>query len=137
MFGAMKPKANSPRDCGLCARVASLTRLTPLAQEAPAQVERPRFTTIQSTERNGRTVLVDFRAVTDISSRDLARFMEAMQRVASHGGHLALFGVREEVRRIFAIAQLDQVFHIYPTREAALSGEAGRSPSDTDLHFFN
>jgi anti-anti-sigma factor len=76
-----------------------------------------------------QTVFIDLEHVTRITSSWIALFMESMQRINAHGGSLVLIGVHEEVRRIFETAQLDKVFRIFPTREAAIA--SGRnSPSD-------
>lgn len=77
-------------------------------------------------EFNERTVLVNLDGVTSINSWGIAIFMEALQRITEHGGNLVLFGIRDDVRRIFETTRLDQVFHIYSTREEAL---ADRGPS--------
>ena len=67
-------------------------------------------------------VLVDMDGVSYIDSSGLALFIEAMQRVQAYGGKFALCSLRPSVRSIFDIARLDQVFKIYPNRQAALAG---------------
>lgn len=74
-------------------------------------------------EFNEHTVLVNLNGVTSINSRGIALFMEAMQHITEHGGNLVLFGVRDDVRRVFETTRLDQVFHIYSTREEALADQ--------------
>jgi anti-sigma B factor antagonist len=64
-------------------------------------------------------ILVDLSGVSYIDSSGLALFIEAMQRIAGYGGQFGLFGLRENVRAIFDIARLDQVFKIYPDKAAA------------------
>lgn len=76
---------------------------------------------IVPAELNDRTILVNFEEVTRIDSEAIAFFMEAMLRIMARGGNLALVGVRENVRRFFETARLDQVFPIYSTREEALA----------------
>ena len=65
-------------------------------------------------------LLIDLSGVSYIDSSGLAVFIDAMQRMQSYGGQLALFGLRESVRNIFKIARLDQVFKIFPDKNAAL-----------------
>jgi anti-sigma B factor antagonist len=67
------------------------------------------------------TVIVDLSGVSYIDSSGLAVFIEAMQRVQSYGGKFGLCGLRENVRHIFSIARLDQIFRIFPDRTAALA----------------
>ena len=76
------------------------------------------------TEIRERTVLIDLHEVTSVDSTGLALFMEAMQGISARGGHLVLFGVRDEVRRVFETAKLDRVFHIFASREEALADQA-------------
>ena len=66
-------------------------------------------------------VILDLSGVSYIDSSGLAVFIEAMQRVQSYGGAFVLCGLRESVSHIFNIAQLDQVFRIFPDRAAAES----------------
>jgi len=70
-------------------------------------------------EENPPRVYVDLSEVTYIDSSGLAVLIEAMQRVHAYGGELALFGIHGTVLNIFHIAQLDQVFHIFPDKAAA------------------
>jgi anti-sigma B factor antagonist len=72
------------------------------------------------TRKTGR-VLVDFSGVSYIDSSGLAVFIEAMQRIQGYGGIFALYGLRENVRNIFELSRLDQIFRIYPDKSAALN----------------
>lgn len=65
---------------------------------------------------------VDLTRVGYMDSSGLALLIETMQNIQSYGGKFALFGLTESVRAIFEIARLDQIFQIYPSREAALGG---------------
>ena len=66
-----------------------------------------------------RRVYVDLSRVTYIDSSGLAALIEAMQQINAYGGHLALFGIHDSVEAIFHIAQLDQVFRIFPDQATA------------------
>ncbi len=57
---------------------------------------------------------VNLKDVSYIDSSGLATFIDAMQRVQAYGGEFALVALRENVRKIFEIARLDQVFKILP-----------------------
>jgi len=64
-------------------------------------------------------VVIDLSSVSYIDSSGLAVFIEAMQRVMGYGGTFAICGLQENVRHIFSIARLDQVFRIFPDQAAA------------------
>ena len=65
--------------------------------------------------------MVDLSRVTYIDSSGLAALIEAMQKMDGCGGKLVLAGLQENVRPIFEIARLDQVFVIFPDVKAALA----------------
>lgn len=65
-------------------------------------------------------VIVDFTGVSYIDSSGLAAFVEALQRLQAYGGKLALYGLRDNVRAIFELARLDQLFSIFPDKNSAL-----------------
>lgn len=72
-------------------------------------------------EEKPKKLVVDLSKVSYIDSSGLAVLIEAMQNVEGYGGHFALAGLQENVRPIFEIARLDQVFHIYDDVDAALA----------------
>jgi anti-sigma B factor antagonist len=76
-------------------------------------------------EINDRAVLINLEELTGIDSRGIALFIEAAQRIAAQGGSLALFGIHDDLRRVFKMTLLDQVFRIFSTREEALA-DTGR-----------
>lgn len=65
-------------------------------------------------------VLLDLSGLSYIDSSGLALFIENLQRIQAYGGKLRLFGLRESVRQIFEISRLDQVFQLFPDKDAAL-----------------
>jgi anti-sigma B factor antagonist len=68
-----------------------------------------------------KNLVVDLSKVSYIDSSGLAVLIEGMQNVKAYGGKFALAGLQENVRPIFEIARLDQVFRIFPDAEAALA----------------
>ncbi len=66
-------------------------------------------------------VIVDLTRVTYVDSSGLAVLIEGMQHTEEYGGKFALVGLQENVRSIFEIARLDQVFRIFPDVDAALT----------------
>ena len=83
--------------------------------ESPAVKERLR----QMLESKPPRVFVDLTGVKYIDSSGLAVLIGAMQQISAYGGSLALYGIHENVKAIFHISRLDQVFRIFPDREAA------------------
>lgn len=73
------------------------------------------------TEQKPARLVVDLSRVTYIDSSGLAALIEGMQNVEAYGGKFVLAGVQENVRPIFEIARLDQVFIIFPHVDAALA----------------
>jgi anti-sigma B factor antagonist len=71
-----------------------------------------------------RRLVVDLAHVSYIDSSGLAVLIEGMQNVEAYGGKFALAGLGEDVRTIFEIANLDQVFQIFPDVDAALAAAA-------------
>ena len=72
-------------------------------------------------DRKPARLVVDLSAVSYIDSSGLAVLVEAMQNVEAYGVRFFLAGLQENVRPIFEIARLDQVFIIFPHVDAALA----------------
>ena len=71
-------------------------------------------------DKKAPKVFVDMAEVSYIDSSGLAVLIDAMQRTANYGGKFGLIAIRPAVRTVLEIARLDQVFRLYPDREAAL-----------------
>jgi anti-sigma B factor antagonist len=74
-------------------------------------------------EQKPARLVVDLSRVTYIDSSGLAVLIEGMQNVEAYGGKFVLAGLQENVRPIFEIARLDQVFIIFPHVDAALAAD--------------
>ena len=74
-------------------------------------------------EEKPKQVVVDLTKVTYLDSSGLAVLLEGMQNVQKYGGRFGLAGVQDDVRHIFDIARLDQVFEIYPDVDTALAAK--------------
>lgn len=72
-------------------------------------------------EKKPPRVVVDLSKVNYIDSSGLAVLIEGMQNVEAYGGKFILAGIQENVKPIFEIARLDQVFIIFPHVDAALA----------------
>ncbi len=68
-------------------------------------------------------VVVDLSGVTFIDSSGLAVLIKAMQDVKEYGGKFALAGINNNVRSIFEMARLDQVFLIDPRDDELLAAD--------------
>jgi anti-sigma B factor antagonist len=74
-------------------------------------------------QKKPKKLVVDLSGVSYIDSSGLAALIEAMQKMDGFGGKLVLAGLQENVRPIFEIARLDQVFVIFPDVEAAVAAK--------------
>jgi len=74
-------------------------------------------------ENKPNRVVVDLTKVTYLDSSGLAVLIEGMQNVQKYGGKFGLAGVQEDVKHVFDIARLDQVFEIYPDVDTALAAK--------------
>jgi anti-sigma B factor antagonist len=72
-------------------------------------------------EKKPPRLIVDLARVSYIDSSGLAVLIEGMQKVQQYGGKFALAGLQEQVRLVFEIARLDQVFQVFPNVDAALA----------------
>ena len=75
----------------------------------------------QITQKKPAHVVVDLSRVTYVDSSGLAVLIEAMQNTEEYGARFALVGLQENVRSIFEIARLDQVFRIFPDIDTAFA----------------
>jgi anti-sigma B factor antagonist len=94
----------------------------PLEGEVDLHVS-PRISTALAAmiEQKPPRLVVDLSKVTYIDSSGLAVLIEGMQNVEAYGGKFILAGIQENVKPIFEIARLDQVFIIFPHVDAALA----------------
>jgi anti-sigma B factor antagonist len=101
---------------------ANRPNVLPLEGEIDLHVSpRVAVSLAQMSQKKLDPVVVDLARVTYIDSSGLAVLIEGMQNVEEYGGKFALAGLQENVRSIFEIARLDQVFRIFPDVDAALS----------------
>jgi anti-sigma B factor antagonist len=71
-------------------------------------------------ENQSTPIVVDLSDVTYVDSSGIAIFIDALQRVRQYGGRIGLASLQDNVRMVFEIAKLDQVFQIYPDRDTAV-----------------
>ncbi len=66
-----------------------------------------------------RRLVVDLSEVTFLDSTTLGVLVGGAQRIADLGGSIALVVVGRSLLRVLAITELDRVFAVYDSREAA------------------
>ncbi len=73
------------------------------------------------TALNSRSspLVVDLNAVSFIDSSGLATLIEALKSVGSYGGKLRLCGLNPDVRKLFELARLNEVFDLRTSRAEA------------------
>jgi anti-sigma B factor antagonist len=76
-----------------------------------------------------RHIVVDLSAVTFIDSKALGVLLGARNRLQGAGGHLRLVVPASDVRRIFELSMLDQVFALDSTRDEALTSLVDSGPA--------
>ena len=74
-------------------------------------------------KKRPKHVVVDLSGVTFIDSSGLAALIRARQDVQEYGGKLTLAGIKDNVRLIFEMARLDQVFLIDPRDDELLGAD--------------
>ncbi len=102
--------------------MAAQPKVVPIEGEIDLHVS-PRLALTLNAAVTGkpRTLVVDMGNVSYIDSSGLAVLIEAMQKVEKYGGKFALAGLQENVKPIFEIARLDQVFRIFSDVDSALT----------------
>jgi anti-sigma B factor antagonist len=83
----------------------------------------------------GTLFAIDMSQVDLIDSSGLFTLVSALRIARDHGSRLTIYHLKSPVRVIFEITQLDRIFEIFETREAAISAIERElsSPSPTDL----
>jgi anti-sigma B factor antagonist len=102
--------------------MAAPPKVIPLEGEIDLHVS-PRIASTLNAAVKGkpRDLIIDMSNVSYIDSSGLAALIEAMQKVEKYGGKFALAALQQNVKPIFEIARLDQVFRIYPDVGSAVS----------------
>lgn len=65
-----------------------------------------------------KSVLIDLKDVTFIDSSGLGALVIALKAVRSAGGKLYVCSANEQVRMLFELTSMDQVFEIFDNQEA-------------------
>lgn len=71
-------------------------------------------------ESKPEALILDFSAVTFMDSSGLATLVEALQTSRKEKISLRLVGLQSQVKSLFEIARLDQLFELFDSQEEAL-----------------
>ena len=74
---------------------------------------------------DGHALLIDFSAVSYISSIGLRALMVAIKQVKPQGGRMVLAALTPLVLEVFRISRFDMLFELFATRDEALAALAG------------
>ena len=83
----------------------------------------------QGIDGGARRIILDLALVTFMDSTAISVLVEGVNRLQPIGGSLAVVCDGGSVRRILAIAGLQRVLELYPTRDDALRDAAAPGPS--------
>ena len=67
-------------------------------------------------------VVIDLTDIDYLDSSGLSALISAKIRLSKRNGNLRLAGLNEKTKRVFDLANLNQIFDIYKTRDAATEG---------------
>jgi anti-sigma B factor antagonist/stage II sporulation protein AA (anti-sigma F factor antagonist) len=70
--------------------------------------------------KDGQPLVIDFSAISYISSIGLRALMIAIKQVKAQGGRMVLAALTPLVLEVFTISRFDMLFEIFPDRAAAL-----------------
>ena len=82
-----------------------------------SQEFRRNITEIVETESSAKIVLVDFRDVTFMDSSGLGALVLAFKALRAADIKLVICSINEQVRILFELTGIDQVFEIFPSQE--------------------
>lgn len=82
------------------------------------QAEPFRQEVIRYAESGTSIILVDLENVIFMDSSGLGVLLLALKKVQEHGGRLCLCSIQEQVRILFELTKMEQLFEIYPHRAA-------------------
>lgn len=72
----------------------------------------------QAIEEGTQIVLIDLKDVTFVDSSGLGALVVALKSVRSNDGQLYICSINEQVRILFELTSMDQVFKVFESRSA-------------------
>jgi anti-sigma B factor antagonist len=77
---------------------------------------------LEAMDGGARLVIADFTNSSYIDSSGLGALVSLSRRLREAGGDLRLVGLNEDLRSLFELTRLDQLFPLYASRDDALAG---------------
>ena len=74
---------------------------------------------LDAVEQGARTVVIDFARTGYIDSSGLGALVSLSKRVRDAGGDIRLASLHDDLRTLFELTRLDQLFPLYATRADA------------------
>jgi anti-sigma B factor antagonist len=81
------------------------------------------------------TLIVDLTDVGHVDSAGLSALLLAQRQMKSHDGDIRLVGVNDAVRSLLNVTQLDRIFPLFDTVDAALDAEPSLEGDDDEEEF--
>lgn len=85
------------------------------------EIEKVKGEFIDILEKESKDILINFKNLDFISSLVLAATVFFLKLTKDKGGKLKFCELKNKVKEVFEITNLDKVFDIYPTESAALA----------------
>ena len=76
---------------------------------------------LDAVEQGARTIIIDFARSGYIDSSGLGALVSLSKRVRDVGGDVRLAGLNDDLRTLFELTRLDQLFPLYATRADAFA----------------
>ena len=86
-----------------------------------ASMDRTRATLLDAAQHRAPRVLCDFSRTRYFGSAFIEILARAWQRVRARGGNMVLCGLQPFCKKVLLVANLDEVWDIYDSREEAIA----------------
>lgn len=105
-----------------CTRTDDLLLVTVEGQLVVANRQEFKQAILDAMEQGARLVVVDFSGSPYIDSSGLGALVSLSRRLRDAGGDLRLVGLNDDLRSLFELTRLDQLFPLFATRDDAVAG---------------
>lgn len=105
-----------------CTRTDDLLLVTVEGQLVVANRQEFKQAILDAMEQGARLVVVDFTGSPYIDSSGLGALVSLSRRLRDAGGDLRLVGLNDDLRSLFELTRLDQLFPLFATRDDAVAG---------------
>lgn len=78
-------------------------------------------------EAQAKTLLVDLKDTTFVDSSGLGTLVSALKQLRAHDCEMVICAINPQVKMLFELTSMDQVFEIYENREAFEAAQASLS----------